>query len=448
MARAVAAVVAALALLAGILAANASAALPPVKHVWIVVLENESYDTTFGATSPAPYLAKTLPSKGELLTQYYGIGHNSLGNYITMLSGQPPNPETQADCGTFSNFVPTAPPDANGVETGKGCVYPKRTQTIANQLDAKGLSWKGYMQDMGTACRHPVIGTPDTTEVARPDDQYAARHNPFVYFHSIIDKPSCKKNVVDLSKLEGDLASKSTTPAYSFITPDLCADGHDGRCADGTSPGGYDGINAFLSKWVPKITGSPAFADRGLLIVTFDEGRGDSTACCGEPTGPNTTSPGGGSGNPGGGRVGAVLLSPYIKAGTVNDTPYNHYSLLRSTEDMFGLGHLGYAAQRGLKAFGTDVLNKPDPKPRVTVGGVPRGCAPASFELKVKVVSKLLEQVTVTRDGHRIATRRVKSFTVRVATSKLKKGRHRLVVEATDTGARSASRTGNFRVCA
>src|SRR5689334_17367282 len=149
MARTVAVVAAALALLAGSLAANASAALPPVKHVWIVVLENEDYATTFGDNPPAPYLAKTLPSRGELLTQYYGTGHHSLDNYISMISGQPPNPETQADCGIYSDFVPTAPPLANGVETGKGCVFPARTQTIADQLDAKRLSWKGYMQDMG-----------------------------------------------------------------------------------------------------------------------------------------------------------------------------------------------------------------------------------------------------------------------------------------------------------
>jgi hypothetical protein len=458
MPRAAAAVVVALALLVGgIFAANASAALPPIKHVWIVVLENENYDTTFGPSPPAPYLAQTLPSQGELLTQYYGTGHHSLDNYITMISGQPPDPQTQADCPTFSDFVPTAPPDANGVETGDGCVYPARAQTIADQLEAKGLTWKGYMEDMGTACSHPAIGTPDPTEGARPDSQYAVKHNPFMYFHSIIDEPSCQTNVVDLSALEGDLAYTATTPTYSFITPDLCADGHDVNCADGTSPGGYQGINAFLSKWVPKITGSPAFSDGGLLIVTFDEAGNDSTACCGEPTGPNTTDPGDGAGKPGGGRTGAVLLSPYIKPGSVNDTPYNHYSLLRSTEDLFGLTHLGYAAQDGLKPFEDDVYNQPpvtppppvtpDPKPKVTLSGLPRGCAPKSFKLKVKVVSLHLGSVVVTRDGHRVAKRKAKSFSVRIGTKQLRKGKHRLVAKATDKAARSTQKTGKFRVC-
>src|SRR3954452_10083804 len=94
--------------------ADARAALPPIKHVWIVVLENKSYDTTFRADSQAPYLAKTLTSSGELLTQYYGIGHLSLHNYIAMISGQPPTPETQAYCTTYSEFVNTGT-DSHGV---------------------------------------------------------------------------------------------------------------------------------------------------------------------------------------------------------------------------------------------------------------------------------------------------------------------------------------------
>src|SRR3954471_2185725 len=137
--------------LSGAAAGPAAAALPPIKHAWIVVLENKDYEATFGANSQAPFLANTLRSQGELLTQYYGTGHHSLDNYITMISGQPPDPQTQADCPTFSDFVPTAAPDANGVETGDGCVYPARALTISDQLEAKGLTWKGYMEDMGKA---------------------------------------------------------------------------------------------------------------------------------------------------------------------------------------------------------------------------------------------------------------------------------------------------------
>jgi hypothetical protein len=202
-------------------------------------------------------------------------------------------------------------------------------------------------------------GTQDGTQSASAGDQYAARHNPFVYFHSIIDDPArCAAHVVDLKALPADLASEKTTPAFSFISPNLCNDGHDAPCVDG-KPGGLVSADAFLQEWVPRITSSPAFAKNGVLIVTFDEAEvgdaaTDTRACCHEPTGPNTLMPG--IVGPGGGRTGTVVLGPKIRPGTVSDEPYNHYSLLRTFEDLFGLTHLGFAGQAGLRAFGGDVF--------------------------------------------------------------------------------------------
>src|SRR5437016_5540318 len=91
--------------------AGASPVTPPVAtgvgHVFIIMLENKGYDRTFTADPlPSPYLAQTLPSMGQLLTHYYGTGHASLDNYITMVSGQPPNGVTQADCPAFIDVVP------------------------------------------------------------------------------------------------------------------------------------------------------------------------------------------------------------------------------------------------------------------------------------------------------------------------------------------------------
>jgi hypothetical protein len=184
-----------------------------------------------------------------------------------------------------------------------------------------------------------------------------------MYFHSIIDFPTCQQNVVGYNHLRTDLKKERTTPNYSFITPNLCNDGHDAPCVNG-KPGGLVSANKFLKSLMPKILRSPAYKDRGLVIVTFDEAEAtgsdaDSSACCNEPTGPNTTNPGFTNPGPGGGRVGAVLLSPCIKPGTVNKAKYNHYSMLRSIEDNFGLSHLGYAGQKGLKPFGSTVLNRP-----------------------------------------------------------------------------------------
>jgi hypothetical protein len=332
--------------------------LPPIGHVFIIVLENKDYEVTFGESSPAPYLAKELPTKGQLVTQYFGIGHVSLDNYIAMVSGQAPNPVTQSDCRIFQEFLPgVIGPDGQAI--GQGCVYPPAVLTIADQLEAAGKTWGGYMEDMDTPCRHPAVNAQDDTEQAEVGDQYATRHNPFVYFHSIIDDDaSCKAHVVDLTALPAALASTAATPNLTFITPDLCHDGHDEPCVDG-QPGGLVSANAFLETWVPQILASPAYKQDGVLIVTFDEAESGSPtgagACCGEVAGPNSPMPG--IYGPGGGRVGAVVISQFTAPGTVNDTPYNHYSLLRSLEDIWGLDHLGFAAADGLKPFGSDVFN-------------------------------------------------------------------------------------------
>jgi phosphatidylinositol-3-phosphatase len=339
--------------------ATTATAAPPIKHVFVITLENKGYDETFGPASAAPYLSHTLTSQGQLLTQYYGIGHASLDNYIAMVSGQAPNVVTQADCPFYFNFVPGIAAPADGQVIGQGCVYPSQVKTVANQLESAGLTWKGYMEDMGTTCRHPALNSADSTQTARVGDQYAARHNPFVYFHSVIDTPSCAQNDVPLDRLDADLQAASSTPSYAFITPNLCHDGHDQPCVNG-EPGGLASADAFLQTWVPKIMGSPAWAEGSLLVITFDEaGSSDTTACCGEKPGYNTPNPGGLTPGPGGGRTGTVLISQFIQPGTTNATPYNHYSLLKSTEDVFGLSYLGYAGQAGLAAFGSDVYNAP-----------------------------------------------------------------------------------------
>ncbi len=327
--------------------------------MFVIVLENLSFRTTFGPGSAARYLADTMTAAGALLRQYYGIGHNSLDNYIAMVSGIAPSRETQADCPRYEEFRQTGTA-ADGQPIGSGCIYPAHVATVANQLEARRLTWKGYLEDMGNdpsrepvRCGHPPVGALDRTARAERGDQYATKHDPFVYFHAVIDSASCAASVVPLDLLEADLRSDASTPAYAFIVPNLCHDGHDWHCVDG-EPGGLPAIDLFLRRWVPLITRSPAYADGGLLIVTFDEASADdASACCGEPTGPNTRFPG--VTGPGGGRTGAVLLSPYIRPGTVSDVPYNHYSMLRSVEDLFGLSHLGYAGQPGLASFGADV---------------------------------------------------------------------------------------------
>jgi hypothetical protein len=346
--------------------------------VFVIVLENEGYASTFGSPSSDSYLAKTLPSMGALLSDYYGIGHFSNDNYIAMISGQAPNPLNQADCQLFVNFPPDATLAADGQISKSGCVFPTSVPTVANQLDQAHLSWKAYMEDMGNVssrespvCGHPEVGTIDHTQKAVPGDGYATRHDPFVYFHSIIDDAAlCDTHVVPLGSTSGslprgtpsgvtglatDLRSVGTTANFSFITPNLCNDGHDAPCVNqqaGASAAAN--VDAFLERWVPLITQSPAFRQDGMLEVNFDESdTSDASACCNETPGPASPLPG--IIGPGGGRTGAVLLSPFVKGGTVSTVPYNHYSTLATVEDLFGLPRLAQAKTVSA-AFGRDVF--------------------------------------------------------------------------------------------
>ncbi|MCC8393127.1 alkaline phosphatase family protein [Paraburkholderia sp. MMS20-SJTR3] len=433
-----------------------------IRHVFVITLENKNYEESFGTTAAAssqdPYL-KSLAPQGALLTNYYGTGHVSLDNYISMMSGQPSTVDTETDCfSLWSDVVDAgndsanpkilkAGTDANG-HAGGGCVFPARVKTFPNQLDNAKLTWKGYMGDMGNdlnrdgtrTCSFPArtaklagkdpAKAVDGTQSAQASsasgdvkaDAYATRHNPFVYFHSIIDDIDyCDQHVVNLDdNLENDLKSLDTTPNFVFITPNLCDDGHDGDgtgaagkgCKSGAA-GGLTSIDAFLKKWIPLIQASAAYKQDGLIIINFDESNAASSpmtstfnsaytqmnltinltgeSCCNQQTGPNVKRPedqimstlpiayastlginasslpstvktiqiGMHYDGVGGDRTGAVLLSPFIKAGTTSTTGYNHYSLLKSLEDRFGIPeYLGYADDSKLVTFGSDIFTQ------------------------------------------------------------------------------------------
>ena len=407
--------------------AHAAFKAPKIGHVWTIILENKSYESTFTGLNQNDYLWKTLPSYGELLRQYYGTGHYSLDNYISLVSGQAPAPANQADCGQYTNVAPGFPAPDGQTYASTGCVYPLSVKTIFNQLDAKKVSWKVYAQDMGnTPSRENVYqcgipGDPSGAGVvdpggATPADQYVPKHNPAPWFHALTDSAKDCKNVVPLDgyaatpghkaipSMASDLKSIRTTPAFSWISPNNCSDAHDATCkGDNLSSdpnnhqGGLYASDLFLKKWIPTIMASPAFQKDGEIQVIFDEafppykmygnsiadytGNTDPSynvptdtaqsvvACCNELPGPNTTQPGfqafGQDTTPGGGITGAVFISRFIKPGSISDQPYNHYSWLKSMEDLFhvttggtdGHGHLGYAAADGLRPFGPDVYN-------------------------------------------------------------------------------------------
>ena len=221
------------------------------------------------------------------------------------------------------------------------------TLTIADQLNSGGLRWRAYMEDMagetGPAnCVHP--GT-DEAETPAPGG-YTVAHNPFAYFHSLLDLGGCATNDVPLDELTKDLSKADATPNFAFISPNLCHAGVPSQCPDAAdaevpadpSLAAAAEADGFLSEWVPKILDSAAYKKDGLLIVTFGEAHPPADAA--DPL-----------------QVGALLVSRYAAAGQTIGTPYDPSSMLRSVEELFGIPiYLGEAGAKGTESFAPQLL--------------------------------------------------------------------------------------------
>jgi hypothetical protein len=374
-----------------------------IKHIIQVQIENEEATATYPGTGT---VLDKLAASGVFLQNYFATGHSSLDNYIAQISGQAQYAFTSGDCeGTYRDnegtvdgngfYHPLGTPQVSPADSpDPGCVYPASVKTLADQLTAAGLPWHGYMEDMGNDPNRetatcgipeitsgvpidPAVGGVDRTNTAESTDQYAARHNPFVYFHSLIDAPlvggasPCAADVTNTDTLLSDLNS-AHPPAYAWITPNLCNDGHDSPCtgpgAEGGDPGagGLVSANAYLATIIPQIEQSAAFKDSGLIVITTDEGATDDS-CCGESGSPGEQTTGGG------GRTGAVLLSDAITP-HISTCDYNHFSALRTYEDLFDLtpamtgingsdgeGHLAHAGDAGVAPFTQELTATSDP---------------------------------------------------------------------------------------
>jgi phosphatidylinositol-3-phosphatase len=348
--------------------------LPPVKHVFMIVLGENGYEETFGEASPAPYLAKTLREKGELIPNYYAVTKGDLANQIALVSGQGPTAETAADCPNYAEISPGTVSPAGQVE-GSGCVYPAKTPTLPGQLAEKKLKWKTYVEDIGNGvaagqpatCRHPVLGGPDTSPLPLPGDAYVTWRNPFAYFHSLTGSAECAQTDVGLERLAPDLKTATATPALSYIVPDACHDGGEAPCEPGQLAG-PQAAEAFLQEVVPEIEASPAYREGGLIAITSAQARQtgptpDTSSCCVFPAYPNLppeapAAPVAGiKPTGGGGKVGLLLISPFVTPGSSNAASFNHYSLLFSIEELFGLERIGYAGEEALTSFDASVYN-------------------------------------------------------------------------------------------
>ena len=346
---------------------SAATKLSAIKHVFVVMLDDEPYATAFGPASPAHYLTGSLEKQGELLLRYYAVAHEGLAGGVALLSGQGPTQATETNCPAYTDIAP-ASAGADGQTLGQGCVYPSSTPTLMGQLAAKHLTWKAYIEgiDQGagtpSTCAHPASGASDPSAAAlvagASAPAYQTWRNPFVYFASIAGSPACASDDLGMSALKVDLANEKRTASFSYIAPGPCDDGSPTPCAPGKASG-MVAADSFLHKIVPQILSSKAYKQNGLLVITVDDAPStgeyaDSSSCCGQPHFPNVPAPTGAAAlsGGGGGQVGLLMLSPFIKkGGGLAQETYNHFSLLATVEQVFGLEKLGYAGLSQVKPF-------------------------------------------------------------------------------------------------
>ncbi len=272
--------------------------LPPVKHVWVVMLAQHGLQDGFGPDSHSVLLRETLPPKGLLLLDHQSVGRGSLANGLAVLTGARPRDEQLADCPVY----------------GPACLVTSRALT--DQFSDAKLEWKAYVEDLPAGCP-------------------PSPRNPFGYISSVVDaNTACTTHIVGTDALDGDLANAEDTPAFSYVVPNVCHDGRDVPCGAGHL-GGTAELDGWLRTTLRAIRASPAYKKDGMIFVTFDQGA--------------TQDP----------KVGALVLSHFLAPGTTYDDKTTHYSILKTIEDLFGFDHLGEAASDDVVALGPEQLTRP-----------------------------------------------------------------------------------------
>jgi len=274
--------------------------LPRYQHVFIIMMENHSYDQIIG-NSNAPRI-NALARRYALATNYDGVTHPSEPNYVASIGGSYFGIQDDAPYYTHTLADPS----------------------VASQLEAKGLTWKTYQQAL------PSAGYLGTTYPSARNALYASKHNPFLNFARIQGSRAELRKIVPWSQLVVDLTS-GRVPNLSYIVPDQCHDMHGtGSCA-GDDTALIKTGDQTVSALVAGIMRSPAWrSGRNAIVVTWDEDDFSPTnlGCC--------------DANPGGGRVATIVIANHGPHGVQDTTPYNHYSLLQTIQGVFRLGCLRY----------------------------------------------------------------------------------------------------------
>ena len=352
------------ALAAALLVAAAPAAAKAPKHVILIMMENHGTDTIFGNTEDAPFVNALIKEKGvRYLTQYYGVTHPSLPNYLALVSGDAMGVHDDCKAGADvkckpEEFVPdaeekpmagrllTAEQERKAAETAH--LFPGKT--LIDQLDDAGVSWKVYMQGMPEDHKLAEYWPLDASGkvIAK---LYAQKHNPFVYFSSFVGNHDRMAKLLPYDGFAADL--RGGLAGFTWISPDQCHDMH------GLSPSGTKAIGAeacadpesgldhsviklgddFLKATVEAIRNSPVWNDDTAIVIVWDEDDyAGSAGIKGSPVGRNGAVLGGG-------RAPLIVVTSKDEPARKIDLPYNHYNLLATLEAAYEVDCLAHACE-------------------------------------------------------------------------------------------------------
>jgi hypothetical protein len=296
-----------------------------------------------------------------LLAGYAPSASSELANGIALISGQGPTKATEQDCPTYLDVQPPTIDTTTGLASGEGCIYPAAVHTLADELAEAGLPWRAYVGGMGTiSCLRPQPSGPSPTQAASSPGSYTPATNPFVYFHSLLDGGSCATSDLDLSRLPTDLEAAGEAPALSWLTPATLA-AAPGPSQASTAEGPRT-LDSFLKETVPRILASASYHDGLVALVPLSApqtpGVAESPAT--EPA--KASSP-----------LGALLISPFTRAGARVGKRFEDYSLLKSLERIYGVLPLGHANDTSVASFDATVYGTSAP-----TGSSPPSSSPPS----------------------------------------------------------------------
>jgi hypothetical protein len=332
----------------------------PFDHIFVIMMENHATDEIIGNVADAPFI-NALAARSAVATNYYGVTHPSLPNYLAAISGSTQGIFDDCKAGADITCAPEEFVPDSGDATSAAALTPEETtiasttphwfdgRNIVDQLEAHHLSWKAYMQSIpatGSTVEYSPVDV--VSGVETPRKLYAQKHDPFMYFSDIRNDPSRMAKIVGFDGFAQDLATDKVAN-FVWISPDQCHDMHGLSAANAAAVGIPDcaspdsGLDhnvialgdAYLKDTVQAIMRSRAWKRKSALVIVWDEDDYAGFAgCCESPIGADGVVLGGAK------APALVTLSHGSRPQQV-DTAFNHYSLLGTVEKLWHLGCLG-----------------------------------------------------------------------------------------------------------